>query len=160
MVCLTAPLHLRAPQAADQPFLDALFRSTREELAQAAPDEAFLLQLLRIQQNAEAQGMRACFPHASQFIIEHDGVAAGRLVFDSTPDALHLVDLTLLPGARGQGHGGAILDALQDQAAAHGQTLTLKVSLGNTGARRLYGRKGFAVTSDDGMQQALQWRPA
>ena len=55
MVCLTAPLHLRAPQAADQPFLDALFASAREELAQVAPDQAFLRQLLRIQQNAAAQ---------------------------------------------------------------------------------------------------------
>ncbi|UUZ47832.1 hypothetical protein LP420_32755 [Massilia sp. B-10] len=104
--------------------------------------------------------MRACFPHASHYIIERDGEACLRLVLDSTPDALHLVDLTLLPGRAARAMAAPSLDALQNQAAAHGQTLTLKVSLGNTGARRLYGRKGFAVTSDDGMQQALQWRPA
>jgi ribosomal-protein-alanine N-acetyltransferase len=60
-------------------------------------------------------------------------------------DELHLLNLTIAPAWQGQGHGSALLGAVQGHAAGLGMaTLWLEVREGNQRARDLYRRRGFA----------------
>jgi len=154
---LPPPFRLRAIAAEDQPFIDALYRSTRDDLAAMASDESFLAQLIRMQQHAQMQGMRSAFPRARYCLLERDGVAVGRMVLDTAGGQLHLVELAISPAQRGLGAGGTVLRALQGLAAQRRQPLTLSVGLGNPGARRLYARLGFRVTGADSVQEHMQW---
>lgn len=59
------------------------------------------------------------------------------------PDIPELT-LAVMPGQRGRGLGGGLLDAVLDQARAAGhRAVSLSVEDGNTAARRLYERAGF-----------------
>jgi GNAT superfamily N-acetyltransferase len=158
LLSLPEPLRLRAAANADQPFLDALYAGTRDDLASMPVEPALLDQLIKMQQQAQAQGLRHMYPHAAYFIVERDGVAIGRMVLDCADTQLRLLDLSLMPAARGQGSGGAILRALQALAAARGQPLALSVSLANPAARRLYALLGFVSTGADSVQESMEWR--
>ncbi len=157
MLALPPPFRVRDVAAHDQSFIDALYRSTRDDLAAIASDDAFLSQLIRFQQHAQVQGMRSTFPHARHYLLERDAVAIGRLVLDTAGAKVHLVDLALCPAARGLGAGSTVLRALQGWAAQRRQPLTLSVALSNPAARRLYARLGFRVTSADAMHERMEW---
>ena len=60
-------------------------------------------------------------------------------------DELHLLNVTVAPQWQGQGHGQQLLQVVQDHARQRGLvTLWLEVRQGNTRARALYKRIGFA----------------
>ncbi len=158
MIALASPLSLRACDTSDDVFLAALYRSTRDDLAPLAADEAMLAQLLALQHQAQVQGTRAMFPQAEHFLIARDGVPIGRLVLDRNDERIHLVDMALMPSARGHGTGGAILRMLQQLAGDSALSLTLRVNVANTGARQLYRRHGFATHESNAVQESLHWR--
>lgn len=159
VLSLPAPWRLRAPSAADQPFLDALYRASRSDLASMPVDPAFLDQLIKLQQHAQTSGLRHTYPQAAYYIIEDNAAPIGRLVIDTAAEHAHLLDLALMPAARGQGCGGAVLRALQASAAERKHALWLSVSVSNPAARRLYARLGFVSTASDGVQESMAWRP-
>lgn len=158
MVPLPQPLRLRASTAADQPFLDALYRSTRDDLAAMPVDESFRAQLVSMQQQAQVQGLRRTFPQAQYFLLEREAEAIGRLVVDAAGNHMHLVELAIAPAARRAGAGSAVLRALQTLAAQRDQALTLSVGMANPLARRLYARLGFVVTAVDALQEQMRWQ--
>lgn len=157
MFALPAPLSLRPASAADCSFLDQLYRGTRDDLVHAAPSEAALTHLLRLQQQAEALGLRSAFPEAQSLILVCGTVPIGRVLIEARGDRLHLVDLALLPNERSRGHGSAVLRALQRAASARSTPLTLSVSRTNPAARSLYIRHGFVVTDADLVCERLVW---
>lgn len=60
-------------------------------------------------------------------------------------DELHLLNISVATAWQGQGHGSALLRAVQGHAAARGLgSLWLEVRQSNARARALYGRRGFA----------------
>lgn len=72
--------------------------------------------------------------------------------------------LAVLPAARGQGVGGALLETVVAAAADAGcGGVTLEVRPSNAVARRLYGRAGFTVAgrragySPDGEDALILW---
>ena len=67
----------------------------------AEQKEAFV----RMQYAAQKQHYAAEFPQASHDIIYIDETAVGRLYLDRREDALHILDITVLPQHRGQGPG-------------------------------------------------------
>jgi len=77
-------------------------------------------------------------------------VAAGRVDTDWGPDALHLVDIALLPAFQSKGIGGRVLAGLIEEAAARGLPMDLHVEAENP-ARRLYRRLGFEERGGDGV---------
>ena len=87
-----------------------------------------------------------------------DGTAVGRLVTALVGGALRVVDIAVLPPARGRGVAGETLRRLQAQAARDGRDLTLAVRRDNAGARRLYAALGFAVVEEDAFKLQLRWR--
>jgi ribosomal protein S18 acetylase RimI-like enzyme len=52
--------------------------------------------------------------------------------------------IALAPGGERHGLGGALLDAVERDVAAHARHLFLLVSDWNDGARRFYARRGYA----------------
>jgi ribosomal-protein-alanine N-acetyltransferase len=70
------------------------------------------------------------------------GFCAFWLVFDE----IHINNVAMRPGFRGQGIGAALMERVFDRARALGaQRATLEVRESNTGARRFYERLGFRV---------------
>jgi GNAT superfamily N-acetyltransferase len=136
---------LRAASSADQPFLSDLYASTREEemkLATAWTDaqkRAFLQDQFALQD----QHYRRHYPNAERLVIERGGRPVGRLLIDVTAFEVRLMDVALLPAARGQGIGTALLDRLLAFADGLDRDVTLHVEPFNP-ALRMYEREGFA----------------
>jgi ribosomal protein S18 acetylase RimI-like enzyme len=151
------PLGVRAPAEDDADFLAHLYASTRMDLDSATADPAFVASLLGMAQRLQGADYRRRFPGADYLLIERGGVACGRVVLDAAPAALRLVDIALLPAARGQGLGRHILRALQRCAAGAGLPLTLSVHHANPGARRLYESLGFRSTASDEGTMQMMW---
>jgi GNAT superfamily N-acetyltransferase len=140
----------------DVPFLAAVYASTRaEELAMTGWTDEMKRQFLAHQFNAQHTDYARNYPDAERLVIEHKGQDVGRLYVDEESRRFNLIDIALLPGARGRGLGSAILSDLLDQAAEAGKAVILYVEKNNP-ARRLYGRLGFAVTRDEGMYDLLE----
>lgn len=149
---------LSAATPEDQPFLRALYRTTREaELAGAPWTETQKAAFCDMQFNAQTAGYRQSFPGADYLVIRAPGGAqAGRLIKARLRDALLLVDIALLPAYRRQGWGGQLIGALQREAAAAGLPLKLTVEKHNP-ALALYRRLGFAVTGEDEIRFTMAW---
>ena len=150
---------LREEAAADRPFIDELYASTRwDELAVVPwPDEAkraFLYDQSRLQ----GEHYRQHYPGAALCVIERDAVAVGRVYLYPTPGEYRLMDIALLPGQRGHGHGGRMLGALIQVAQSQSRRITLHVEPHNP-AQRLYARLGFTPVENRGVYQYLVWTP-
>lgn len=79
-------------------------------------------------------------------VVTGDGVGlVAYFVAMSGVDELHLLNITVAVPWQGQGHGSALLRAVQGHAAALGLgTLWLEVRQSNLRARALYRRRGYA----------------
>lgn len=153
------PTSLRPAVPEDEPFLLALYCSTRAEEVAAwglAGPQAELF--LRMQYTAQQQHYRARFPGADHRIVILDGRAVGRLLVDRREDELRLVDVALLPEHRGRGLGKALLQQLLAEARAAGKPVRLHALKGSRAAA-LYARLGFAALAEDGPYVAMEWRP-
>ncbi len=154
---LLDPVRARAPHDGDVDFLARLYASTRMDLQSATADPAFVASLIAMQQRFQAAGYRQDFPDASYLVLEQPGAPCGRIVVDAGPASLRLVDIALLPEARGQGLGRHILRALQGCAARRGLPLTLAVHHANPNARRLYLALGFRCASHNDVSEQMIW---
>ncbi len=154
------PVTLRPARPEDQAFLFDLYAGTRrDEMAAWGLDEAMLAALLKMQFAGQQGTYRTQFPEADHHIILHGEQPIGRLLVDRGGEQIVLVDVALLPEARGAGLGTRLLRQLQEEAAAKGLPLRLKVLLSNP-ARRLYRRLGFVGLGEDGVYEQMEWRPA
>ena len=150
---------LRRASADDEPFLRALFRTTRESLLQAMPlAEAQRAVLCDMQFRAQAAGYRDAHPGADYFVVcDAAAEPIGRLTRASRDDALVLVEIALVPQARGHGIGTSLVRALQSEARSRGIALELSVESTNP-ALRLYRRLGFAASAHDGIRYSMRWQ--
>jgi len=144
---------------ADRPFLARLYASTRaDEMALVPwPDEqkaAFLTQ----QFEAQHKYYHEVFTEAEFYVIERRGEAIGRLYRDDRDDEIRLIDIALVPEARGQGLGGAILRDLLDEACSRGLLVRIHVERNNP-ALRLYERLGFRPIEDQGVYHLMEFSP-
>lgn len=152
-------LGFRAETEADRDFLIGLYRSTREgELAMTPWDESEKRAFIAMQFQAQHAHYRAHYPQALWLIIERDGEPVGRLYLERWPDEHRIIDIALIPAARGQGFGGAILADLIEEAEAAGRRVGIHVEKTNP-AMSLYRRLGFEVVEDKGVHDLLR-RPA
>ena len=143
----------------DLPFVAELFASTRaEEVAATGWPPEMQRAFLEQQHRAQHQHYRQVNPDGEWLIVERDGAAVGRLYLNESDDELHLMDISLLPEARGGGLGGAIMADLMADAAARARPIGLYVEKFNP-ARRLYVRLGFEAVEDSGVHDRMLWRP-
>ncbi len=71
-----------------------------------------------------------------------------RILSTLTDEDFYLQGIAVEPGLRGEGIGSILMDDVEQRAAASGSNrLCLDVAAGNTGARRLYARRGMFEVS-------------
>lgn len=148
---------LRAATSADRDLLFRVYASTREEELAPVPwpaeaKEAFLRQ----QFDAQDAWWRTHYAGATFEVVVVDGRDAGRLYLWEGPSEIRVVDVALLPEARGGGAGTRLLRDVQRQAAAAGKTVTIHVERMNP-ALALYERLGFRLVEDKGVYLFLEW---
>ena len=126
----------------------------RSTFSTAARKQAFLSSQFQAQRHHYRCTIAACVYQ----VIEHNGVAAGRLYTEMRATRIYIVDIALMPGHCGRGVGGAILRALQTKAGSMGLGVGIMVEMFNP-ALRLYRRLGFADVADHGIYLEMEWMP-
>lgn len=148
-VAALAGVSLRAADDTDISFLAAVYAAAREaELAAVAWTPAARREFLQLQFLLQHRYYREHYADADFLVIEAGGHRLGRLYWCSRGDHAVLMDISLLPAARGRGLGGALLALLTARADQQGQDITLHVEPANP-AKRLYDRHGFQVEADN-----------
>lgn len=153
---------LRPQVKEDYAFLTRLYVSIRWHEVQRVEqwDDAMRLAFLEDQYSKQHRHYTAHYTRSDFMIIEQNGEAIGRLLLDrGHVTDLRVVDIALLPQARGQGMGQAFLAAIQDEARSEGKKVSIHVEQENP-AKRLYNRMGFRDISQTGPYWLLEWEPA
>jgi GNAT superfamily N-acetyltransferase len=154
---------VRPAEPSDREFLRRVYASTRaDELALTGWSAEACADFVAMQFDAQEAHYRQHFPLADLGVIEVRAEGAelpvGRLWVDRRVASVHVLDIALLDGVRGQGLGTACLRQLMGEAAARAVPLTIKVERFNP-ARRLYDRLGFVVEDGEhGMHVQMAWR--
>ncbi|MFN2588461.1 MAG: GNAT family N-acetyltransferase [Actinomycetota bacterium] len=155
---VAARVELRAVVPEDRPFLRAVYGSTRwEELGPTGWSDAQKSSFLD-QQFAAQDAHYASYDDATYSVIVVDGFPAGRLYVARWPEEIRIMDVALLPAARGKGVGTSLLRALIEEAAGGGKRLTIHVERENS-ALRLYERLGFVRVEERGPYYLMELRP-
>ena len=143
----------------DLPFSASLYASTRAgELAQAGLPPEHLGAFLAQQHDAQHRHYRGHYPGAEWLIIEQEDEAIGRLYLVEWESEFRVIDISLLPDARGKGVGGALIGDLIEAAHAVAKKVSIHVERNNP-AIRLYERLGFELAEDRGVYLLME-RPA
>lgn len=144
----------------DMGFLSRLYRSTREaELAQVGWGEAEKQAFCQMQFEAQHSHYQKHYPDALWLVIEQKGSPIGRLYLERWPKEHRIIDIALMPEARGQGIGASLLRDLQIGAAADGSRgIGIHVEKANP-AMALYHRLGFVTIEEKGVYDLLFWTP-
>ena len=150
----------RPARADELDFLGAVYASTRiEELEQTGWPAETRDAFLRQQHEAQHAHYAAVYPEAERLVIERGGERIGRLYLIEWPSNVRIVDISLLPSARGQGIGEAILRDIGADAAGRGKKVSIHVETFNP-AKRLYERLGFVEAEDKGVYKLMEWSTA
>ena len=154
----TAAYTLRPVREEDQAILLEIYSSSRaEEMAlvpwDAAMKDAFLLSQL----SAQLTHYRSYFPHARHDMILVDGEPIGRMYVDRREIEIRILDITLLPSARGHGTGTQIIQELMKEAADQDESLSIYVESFNR-SLSLFQRLGFVKAEENGASWLMVWR--
>lgn len=155
---LTLPkgVRLRPRSEQDLPFLQRVYASTRsEELAVTAWSDQQKADFIAFQFRAQHQHYATHYHDGEFLVIQRDGIDVGRLYLHRGRE-LRIVDISLLPEARSEGLGSALLRALMAQAASQGKTVSIHVERSNP-ALRLYLRLGFRAVGEHGIYYLMRW---
>jgi len=143
----------------DIPFLAAVYFSTRgEEVAATGWPVEMQQQFLAQQFDAQHRHYQRHYPDAEWLVIERGGEAVGRLYIEEWPTQIRIIDIALLPAARGFGVGAAIFEDMFDLARSRGKKVSIHVEKNNP-ARGLYLRLGFETVADEGVYDLMEWPP-
>jgi GNAT superfamily N-acetyltransferase len=152
-------IHLRPIRPEDEPFLQRVYASSREEeLKQVDWDEQQKDHFLRMQFEAQHSHYTEHFPDADFQLVLKGDEAIGRLYVDRRSDEIRIIDIALLPGFQGEGTGSGLLEALLDEARQMDLPLRIHVEKFNP-ALRWYERLGFRQIEDKGMYLFMEWTP-
>lgn len=142
----------------DQPFLEQLYYSTREdELKQTNWTEQQKQQFGIMQFMAQKYDYERKFPNALQQLIYYKNLAAGRLYTNEVENNIHIIDIALLPEYRNKGIGQSLLKQLIVKAKEQQKTISLQVIKSNP-AKNLYTRLGFIAIKEDEIRDYMEYR--
>jgi ribosomal protein S18 acetylase RimI-like enzyme len=150
---------LRPCRDSDADFLRDVYVASRwDEMAPAGWPAETTRAFLRDQYRLQDLHYRKYYADAAWCVIEIGGERAGRLYVLLQGRDLRVVDIALMPAFRNRGVGGALLEAIQGQAAAvYGASkVSVHVEQSNP-ATRLYQRLGFRFISTRGPYRLLEW---
>jgi ribosomal protein S18 acetylase RimI-like enzyme len=150
---------LRPATEADYDFMRLLYHSTRtEEMTRFPFTEEEKVKFLDSQFAAQSQHYAEHYPTCDRHIIMRDYSEVGRLYVDRWRDQIRIVDIALVPEARGAGIGGALVREVLDEGERTGKAVTIHVEAFNP-AMRLYQRLGFQSIGTNGVYYLMEWRP-
>lgn len=145
---------VRLPE--DAGLLLAIYRSTCErEIAGFGWTGTEVDAFVALQFEAQSRYYASCFPDVEHSVVLVDGAPAGRLLVERSGNAVHIVDISLLPIFRRAGIGAALVHGLLNEADLRGVPVTCHVEAGNE-ARLFWDRLGFAATDNKGVYIALE----
>ena len=138
-------LSVRPSSTSDQPFLNQLFKSTRDDLDFIDGELDFIEHVKESQQEAQADSYQDMFPNAMYFVIEYHNERAGRVILDFGANEIRIVDISLIPAARGKGLATGVLQGFIHCAEQARAPLKLAVLSRNVAAKGLYAKLGFVL---------------
>ncbi|MDH3602304.1 MAG: GNAT family N-acetyltransferase [Candidatus Tectomicrobia bacterium] len=145
--------------ADDLSFLYQVYASTRlDEIAPLNWPQEQIDHFLQMQFNAQHTHYQHHYGHADFDLILLDEQAIGRLYIERTEDAIHIIDIALIPEYRNRGIGGVLLADLLDEATTSCKRVQIYVEKFNP-ALRLYQRLGFRELEDNGVYYYMEWSP-
>jgi ribosomal protein S18 acetylase RimI-like enzyme len=143
----------------DESFLRRVYSGTRmEELAVVPWDDTQKDAFLRMQFDAQHCYYHDQFPEASYDLILSDGEPVGRLYIDRRDDEIRIIDVALLPEARGEGIGGKLLEDLIAESGAANKPIRIHVERNNR-AMSLYLRLGFVSIGESELYFLMERSP-
>jgi GNAT superfamily N-acetyltransferase len=152
-------ISLRRERPEDEPFLIALYASTRAtEMARTPWTDAQKSEFLRWQFQLQTAHYRTHYHDADFCIIEEGGCSIWRLYVHRGAQEIRLIDIALLPGWRRRGIGGGLVNALLQEAKTAKLPVSLHIEATNP-ARRLYYRTEFRHATELGVYERLVWLP-
>ncbi|MHB8644749.1 MAG: GNAT family N-acetyltransferase [Thermomicrobiales bacterium] len=150
---------LRPQTDADRDFLHALYGSTRaDELAIVPWTDEQKAAFIAMQFRAQSAHYAEHYYDADLLIIERDGTPIGRLYLHRGDREIRIVDIALVPEARGAGLGTHLLQDILAEGARTGKSVSIHVERFNP-ALRLYRRLGFAHVEENGVYYLMRWTP-
>jgi ribosomal protein S18 acetylase RimI-like enzyme len=154
----TAVYTLRPAQEEDEALLLEIYSSTRaDEMALVPWDAAQKQAFLQMQFSAQQKHYRSYFPHATHEMILADGQPVGRLYVDRRETEIRILDIALLPQARGHGIGTQIMLDLMKEAECRKQSCSIYVESFNR-SLGLFQRLGFVKTEESGASWLMERR--
>jgi ribosomal protein S18 acetylase RimI-like enzyme len=143
----------------DDEFLYAVYAGTRgDEVGGFGWDPSTAEAFLRMQFVARKQAYKMQFPTARHSVILFNEIDAGQMIVERTDKQIVLTDIAVLPEFRKKGIATHLIRQLQDEAAASGVPVVLRVDKVNMPAKELYTKLGFAVTGDTQILYEMEWR--
>jgi GNAT superfamily N-acetyltransferase len=144
---------------ADRSFLSYVYASTRmDEMAMVPWTPEQKSEFLEMQFNAQWSHYEQYYPDADFFVIERDGRPIGRIYIDRLPEEICLVDIALIPEARGLGLGTLLMQEILDEARSTAKRVEIHVERFNP-AIHLYKRLGFVPVDENGVYFRMVWSP-
>jgi ribosomal protein S18 acetylase RimI-like enzyme/precorrin-6B methylase 2 len=156
-----ASISFRPVVEPDQPFLFALYASTRAAELERVPWPAEQKHAFLVHQfGAQQKSYFGDYPGAEYLIVRAGERDAGRLYVRRTPEEIHVIDILLAPEFRGRGIGTVVLGGLLREAESGGRSVTIHVERDNP-ALRLYRRLGFVQgDSKNELYHFMRWKAA
>src|SRR5260221_12218355 len=97
------------------------------------------------------------YPSCESLVIELEGKGVGRLSIDRREDVIEIIDIALLPGIRGRGIGGMLIQENLHQGEGASPPVQSYVEKFNP-PRHLYDRLGVRHIDTDSLYHAMVWR--
>lgn len=144
---------LRLAGQGDDEFLRSLFCSARPELSLLPLPPEQLKQLMQQQYESQQRGYSHRYPQLEHWIIATHSGAVGKIMFERSQSAMHIIDFIITPEWRKRGVGRTILTALK----AHAGSMSLRVDRQNINAKRLYLKLGFVMSQSSDTHDFLIW---
>lgn len=156
---MSGAIGYRPVTGADEPFLLAVYGSTRSTELELTPwNEDERASFIRMQYAAQMEHYRNRYPAAEHLAILLDDHQIGRLYLNRGEEAIHILDLTILPEHRNGGAGTAVLAGLLAGAAGEGNCVTTYVESFNRSIG-LFERLGFRKAGESGFHVLMKWGP-
>ncbi|HEY8300982.1 MAG TPA: GNAT family N-acetyltransferase [Jatrophihabitans sp.] len=131
----------------DIALLRSLFADAHLELACLPCDTRFVLVDMKFR--ARRRELAAGHPDATDQIILAGTAEAGRVLVDRAGEAIHIVDITVALGHRGNGIAHEVMVDLVREADETGRRIEVTAWSGNTAAVTLAEHAGFAAIRDE-----------
>src|SRR5258706_6927538 len=141
----------------DRPFLRYVYGTTREEELQRVPwSDEQKANFIDMQFHAQTQHYEDYYPSCEYLVIELEGKGVGRLYIDRREDVIEIIDIALVPGIRGRGIGGMLIQEILDEGKAASLPVRIYVENFNP-TRHLYDRLGFRHIDTNALYHVMEW---